>query len=121
MDRDTALPADEAALIRLMADMHLVTVYAHEAAARLLVPQPKPTPALSAAEAALRTVRLTPREVEVLKWTREGKSAWAVGKILSMSEATVNFHLRNVMGKLGVSNKHVALLKATSLGLIAQA
>jgi len=33
----------------------------------------------------------------------------------------VNFHLRNVMGKLGVSNKHVALLKATSLGLISQA
>jgi DNA-binding CsgD family transcriptional regulator len=118
MDRDTALPCDEAALMRLIADMHLVTVYAQEAAARLMLPAAK-APG-GAAAVPKPTVRLTPRELEVLNWTREGKSAWAVGQILSMSEATVNFHLRNVMGKLGVSNKHVALLRAAALGLIAQ-
>ena len=62
--------------------------------------------------------KLTAREKEVLNWTREGKSAWAVGQILSMSEHTVNFHLRNAMGKLNVSGKHMAILRAMSLGLI---
>jgi DNA-binding CsgD family transcriptional regulator len=41
-----------------------------------------------------------------------------VGQILSMSEHTVNYHLRNTMRKLEVSSKHIAILKATSLGLI---
>jgi DNA-binding CsgD family transcriptional regulator len=62
--------------------------------------------------------KLTPREREVLNWTREGKSAWAVGQILAMSEHTVNFHLRNVMRKLNVSGKHMAILRAMSLGIL---
>ena len=62
--------------------------------------------------------KLTVRELEVLRWTMEGKSAWAVGEILSVSENTVNFHLRNVFKKLGSSSKHQAVLKAMSLGLL---
>jgi DNA-binding CsgD family transcriptional regulator len=78
---------------------------------RVLLPDtPQPAPAQ----------RLTRREVEVLNWTKEGKSAWAVGQILGMSEATVQSHLRNVRRKMGVSSKHQAILRAIALGLITQ-
>jgi DNA-binding CsgD family transcriptional regulator len=39
--------------------------------------------------------RLTPRELECLRWTMEGKTAWEVGTILSISERTAVLHLNN--------------------------
>ena len=62
--------------------------------------------------------KLTKRELDVLSWTAQGKTAWEVSVILGMSEKTVNFHLGNSMRKLGVSSKHQAVLKALRLGLI---
>jgi DNA-binding CsgD family transcriptional regulator len=109
VDRDDALPENDERLTRMLADLQLLAVHAQEAAIRVLLP--------SASE-PLNVPSLTPREREVLLWTKEGKSAWAVGEILSMSEATVNFHIRNVMRKFGVSGKHMAILRAISLGLI---
>lgn len=110
VDRARPLPAADADLTRLFADLHLLAVYAQETAIRVLLPD-------STAKDGIRP-HLTPREREVLAWTREGKSAWAVGQILSMSEHTVNYHLRNVMNKLDVSSKHLAILRALSMGLI---
>lgn len=110
VDRARPLPAADADLTRLFADLHLLAVYAQETAIRVLLPD-------STASDGIRP-HLTPREREVLAWTREGKSAWAVGQILSMSEHTVNYHLRNVMNKLDVSSKHLAILRALSMGLI---
>ncbi|MCU0774004.1 MAG: LuxR C-terminal-related transcriptional regulator, partial [Ideonella sp.] len=108
MDREQPLPRDERRLTRLFADLQLLAVHAQDAAQRLLAPlaDREPVP------------RLTERELEVLRWTMDGKSAWAVGEILGISEHTVNFHLRNVFGKLGASSKHQAVLKALALGLI---
>ncbi|MBL8631376.1 MAG: LuxR family transcriptional regulator [Rhodospirillaceae bacterium] len=63
-------------------------------------------------------VPLTDREVEILKWTVEGKTAWEVGTILKISERTVNFHLQNVMEKFGVHNKTHAAAKAMHMGLL---
>ncbi|MCY1668997.1 MULTISPECIES: helix-turn-helix transcriptional regulator [Hyphomicrobiales] len=48
--------------------------------------------------------KLTPREVEVLTWTSQGKTAWEVSVILSISKNTVNTHLRNSKDKLDTSN-----------------
>ncbi|MCM0607728.1 MAG: autoinducer binding domain-containing protein [Ideonella sp. WA131b] len=111
VDRSRALPAERVAANRLVADICLLAVHAQEAAMRVLLPDtPQPAPAQ----------RLTRREVEVLNWTKEGKSAWAVGQILGMSEATVQSHLRNVRRKMGVSSKHQAILRAIALGLITQ-
>ena len=61
---------------------------------------------------------LTPREVESLRWTMEGKTAWEVGNILGISERTAVLHVNNAMHKLGCINKHQAVLKALRLGLI---
>jgi LuxR family quorum-sensing system transcriptional regulator CciR len=63
-------------------------------------------------------IRLTDRERECLTWTARGKSAWTIGKIIDVSEHTVNFHLKRGMAKLGASNRMQAVVAALRLGLI---
>jgi DNA-binding CsgD family transcriptional regulator len=108
VDRDQPLPADSTELQRLVADLQLFAVHAQEAAVRLLLP------------ATLQPDRpaLTPRELEALHWTMEGKTAWEVGAILGITERTAVLHVNNAMHKLGCVNKHAAVLKALRLGLI---
>jgi DNA-binding CsgD family transcriptional regulator len=60
---------------------------------------------------------LTPRELEVLRWTLEGKTAWEVGAILNITERTAVLHLDNATLKLQAKNKHQAVLKALRYGL----
>lgn len=108
VDRDQPLPSDASELQRLVADLQLFAVHAQEAAVRLLLPEP------------LQPERpaLTPRELEALHWTMEGKTAWEVGAILGISERTAVLHVNNAMHKLGCASKHAAVLKALRLGLI---
>jgi len=62
--------------------------------------------------------RLTARELESLRWTMEGKTAWELGSILGISEHTAARHVNNATQKLGCVNKLQAVLKAIRLGLI---
>lgn len=52
---------------------------------------------------------LTGKEKEVLQWAVEGKTSTDIGKILSMSERTVKFHLGNIYAKLNVINRTQAV------------
>lgn len=61
---------------------------------------------------------LTAREVEVLRWTAEGKTSAEVADILSVSERTVNFHINSAVAKLGACNKTSAAVRAAMLGLL---
>ncbi|GHC21325.1 hypothetical protein GCM10008094_09990 [Aidingimonas halophila] len=61
---------------------------------------------------------LSLRESEVLKWASEGKTVWEIGMILSLSEGTVKFHLRNIYRKLDVTNRAQAIATAAHQGLI---
>jgi DNA-binding CsgD family transcriptional regulator len=108
VDRDQPLPQDQEELQRMVADLQLFAVYAQDAAMRLMLPtaQQPERPAL------------TPRELEVLRWTMDGKTAWEVGAVLGISERTAVLHVNNAMHKLGCVNKHQAVLKALRLGLI---
>lgn len=63
-------------------------------------------------------VQLTARERECLIWSARGKSSWDIGMILSISENTVNFHLKNAMAKLQASTRVMAIVKAIRIGLI---
>jgi DNA-binding CsgD family transcriptional regulator len=108
VDRDQPVPPDPAELTRLVADLQLFSVHAHEAALRILIPAPP----------AAGLPSLTPRELETLRWTMEGKTAWEVGSLLGISERTAVLHVNNAMHKLGCVNKHQAVLKALRLGLI---
>jgi DNA-binding CsgD family transcriptional regulator len=94
----------------MVADVQLLRVMANEAAAcRVLFAEE---------ESPQDDPKLTPRELEVLRWTMEGKTAWEVGKILGISERTAVRHINNATHKLGCVNKHQAVLKAMRLGLI---
>jgi DNA-binding CsgD family transcriptional regulator len=61
--------------------------------------------------------RLTPTELEILRWASEGKTVWEISQIRATSEATVKFHLRNIYGKLEVSNRVQAMNEAARKGL----
>jgi DNA-binding CsgD family transcriptional regulator len=61
---------------------------------------------------------LSAREREVLDWLKQGKSSWDISMILSISERTVNFHVHNIMRKLGAMNRPQAVAVAARLGLI---
>lgn len=108
VDRDKPLPKDRGEVTRLVADLQLFAVHAQDTAMRVLVPQ------------TLQPERpkLTPRELDALRWTMEGKTAWEVGAILGIAERTAVLHVNNAMHKLGCANKHQAVLKALRLGLI---
>ncbi len=61
---------------------------------------------------------LSNREIAVLRWTADGKTAGEISSILKISERTVNFHINNVMTKLNTTNKTAAAVKAAMLGLL---
>ena len=64
------------------------------------------------------SVVLTTREKEVLNWLKQGKSSWDMSVILGISERTINYHVYNIMHKLGAINRPQAVANATHLGLI---
>lgn len=107
IDRDTPLPVSGDQISRLLADLQLLAVHAQAAATRLMLP-------LLQSDAP----KLSTRELEVLKWTKAGKTAWEIGQILSLSESGVNYHLRSIFMKLDAVNKHQAVLRALALGLL---
>lgn len=108
VDRDKPVTEDPAEVTRVVADLQLFAVFAQEAALRILIP-PSPDPALPV---------LTPRELESLKWTMSGKTAWEVGLLLGITERTAALHVNNATHKLGCVNKHQAVLTAIRLGLL---
>jgi DNA-binding CsgD family transcriptional regulator len=55
---------------------------------------------------------LSPRELEVLKWLKLGKTSWDISVILNISERTVNYHVNNIVQKLGVSSRLQAVSEA---------
>ena len=61
---------------------------------------------------------LSPREKECLKWTADGKTSTEIGKILSISEHTVNHHLYGGMQKLAATNRIHAVAIAFRAGLL---
>lgn len=58
------------------------------------------------------TAALTQREKEILRWVAEGKTAWEISRILSLSEHTVLTHQRNAKNKLGAANNVHAVVTA---------
>lgn len=52
---------------------------------------------------------LTEREMEIIRWIKEGKTNWEISMILNISERTVKFHLDNVKEKLGAVSKFHAV------------
>lgn len=93
----------------MTADLQLFAVHLQDAALRVMSPALRPEQDNPA---------LTPRELECLRWTMEGKTAWELGRILGIAENTVVRHTSNAAQKLGCVSKHQAVIKALRLELI---
>lgn len=81
------------------AAVHLMALYGFDRIRRMLAP-------------AARPPGLTPREREVLAWSSQGKTAWEIGEILSITQRTVEEHAANACRKLGAANRTHAVVIA---------
>jgi DNA-binding NarL/FixJ family response regulator len=61
---------------------------------------------------------LSAREREVLQHILEGRSNKDIGAALFISEHTVNVHVKNILGKLGVSGRTEAVTVALRKGIL---
>ena len=91
---------------RTRAVLQLTSIYVHDKVARL--------------HRALREqkARLSPREIECLKWVSAGKSDWVIGEILNLSERTVNGYIESAKRKYDVTTRVQAVLFAARDGYI---
>ncbi|MEK8034277.1 LuxR C-terminal-related transcriptional regulator [Ideonella sp. DXS29W] len=117
--REDNLPTEDHNLTHLLASLQLVAVHAQIAAQRVMASvDPISLPADPAVDLPHAFPKLTPREIEVLTWTMQGKSGTVVAEFLGISHAAVKFHVANAMKKLNAPSKHVAVLRARDLGLL---
>jgi DNA-binding NarL/FixJ family response regulator len=61
---------------------------------------------------------LTPRELEVLRLIRDGNRNKQIAEELSISETTVNFHIKNIVDKLQANDRTHAVTIALRRGLL---
>lgn len=78
----------------------------------LLTPRPDP---VREVPAATQQSRLTSRQVMVLGHLQQGKANKIIAHELGMSESTVKVHVRNIMRKMGATNRTQAAYKAQNL------
>ncbi|BCH29801.1 LuxR family transcriptional regulator [Mesorhizobium sp. L-8-10] len=75
--------------------------------------------AVLSTEGVFRTQpHLSPREIECLQWTSEGKTVWECGVILGLSPHTVKCYLESARHKLGASSNTHAVSLALKFGLL---
>lgn len=91
---------------RTRAVLQLISIYVHDKVARL--------------HRAMREqrARLSPREIECLKWVSVSKSDWVIGEILNLSERTVNGYIESAKRKYDVTTRVQAVLLAARDGYI---
>jgi DNA-binding CsgD family transcriptional regulator len=65
-----------------------------------------------------REILMSARELDCLKWTAAGKTAWEASIILGISERTVRFHLNAAREKLNCATTTQAVAKAVANHLI---
>ncbi len=61
---------------------------------------------------AFASLKLTPREAEVLFWIAQGKSNHDIGVILGAKTGTICKHVEHIFGKLNVENRTAAAVVA---------
>lgn len=69
-------------------------------------------------QAPCRRYTLTPNEIEVLNWLKEGKTSWEISVVKRCSKRTVDFHVDNIKSKLNVITRAQAVATAIHHGII---
>jgi len=67
------------------------------------------------------TERLTEREYQVLIPVARGKANKEIARELHITVKTVEYHMTNILGKLGAANRTEAVVKALEQGLLDRA
>lgn len=67
---------------------------------------------------ATNTNVLSARELEVVRWTAQGKTSLEIGQILSLSDHTVNAYMTNAIRKLDCVNRTQLVAKAIRMKII---
>lgn len=93
--------------------LDLIVPYIHTAFLRVLANE-----RVESASTKTPDSSITPREVEILQWVRDGKSNQEIGRILSISPLTVKNHVQKILRKLNSQNRAQAVGKAISLQII---
>lgn len=62
--------------------------------------------------------RLTPREIDCLRWAADGKTSWEIAQILSISQHTTDWYLTSAARKLRAASRVQAVAEAFRRGLI---
>lgn len=71
-------------------------------------------------QTAAALVTLTRREKQIIRLVARGMSNKSVAQLLSISDATVHFHLKNIYRKLGVRNRTSATVFIVCHALISE-
>lgn len=93
--------------------LELLVPHIHAAFTRVLAGETEPEGRPRAADALI-----TAREMEILRWVRDGKSNQEIGDILGISPLTVKNHVQKILKKLNVQNRAQAVAKGIALQLI---
>jgi DNA-binding NarL/FixJ family response regulator len=113
---NSILHAESGGLLRSDASAEQIVRAIHAVYAGLLVLDGSVVPR-SETEHDLRE-QLTPREIDVLRLLAEGLANREIANRLDISEHTIKFHIRSVMGKLGASTRTEAVTRGFRTGLI---
>ena len=89
---------------RFMSDAFLLSTFFHEKFRSLLK---KPA-----------TIKLTPRERDILSWAAEGKTDPDIAVILGISFNTVRWNWKNIFQKLDANGRLYCITKAIMMGLV---
>lgn len=89
-----------------MTNLRMVSIHVFDRLAQLQI------------SAAVEKPKLSERERECLLWTAEGKTSFEIGKIIGISEHTVNYYLNTASTKLNSTNRVQAVAVALRTGLL---
>ena len=62
--------------------------------------------------------RLSPREMDIIRLMKEGKSNQIISMHLNITESTVKSHVKNILFKLGANDRTQAVTKALQRGIL---
>jgi LuxR family quorum-sensing transcriptional regulator LasR len=100
-------PATEQVVARALAEGSLTAPLVHDAMRRIVDTERK-----------VLQAPLTQRELECLRWIAFGKSNWEIAAIFGISEHGAVYYVRKLLWKLGATNRHQAVERATVYGLL---
>jgi NarL family two-component system response regulator LiaR len=104
-------------LIRAIRAVHAGDSVLHPAVTRKVIEHfRRVTKGLESIEGVSVDTQLTERELEVLEWAARGMTNREIGGVLCISPRTVQVHMSNICGKLGVGSRTEAVLYAVREG-----